>query len=565
MKSKSNITGSFVWSLVFIALVSYAALLSGTVASAQAVSFGPATNFPVGSVHPGSVAIGDLNGDGKPDLATANIFGDNVSILLGTGTGGFGAATIFPVGAHPTGVAIADLNGDGKPDLAVANRHGGGVSILLGTGTGVFGAATNFPAGIRPISVAIGDLNGDGKPDLATANSGFVDDVSVLPGDGTGAFGAATNFVAGASPSFVAIGDLNGDGKPDLAVTNAYHTSNNVSILLGTGTGAFGAATNFGVGTGPQSVAIADLNGDGKPDLAVANEVSHNVSILLGTGTGAFGAAKNLEVGGIALSVAIADLNGDRKPDLAVAGGKPAVSILLGTGTGIFGAATDFAAPGSSSVAIGDLNRDGKPDLAMTNNQGNSVSVLLNNTVRDTTPPETTITSAVDGNGAAVAGGGSTLSGSITITFGGTDAIGVVGFQCRLDGAAYASCTSPAGYPVLSLGNHTFQVRALDAAGNSDPSPASFNWAVVTPAQAIRDLINTINNMGLARGLATSLTAPLSNINTNNKAAACGKLNAFIDQVNSKIPPLTVVQATQLLREAKAIKAGLGCQEIDGS
>lgn len=366
--------------------ISLAALLPAAVSFATTpVSFSPATSFLVEGTHPASVAIADLNGDGKPDLAAANVFSDNVSILLGTGTGTFGAATTFAVGPHPTSVAIADLNGDGKPDLAVANFHGGSVSILLGTGTGAFGAATNFPAGGNPFSVAIGDLNGDGKPDLAVTLVNVLDAVSVLLGTGTGGFGAATIFVAGGTPESVAIGDLNGDGKPDLAVANFY--TNNVSVLLNTtppagATPSFSAA-NFAGGTGPISVAIADLNGDSKPDLAVANHVSSNVSILLGTGTGAFGAATNFAVAWIPLSVAIADLNGDGQPDLAVSTNN-GVSILLGTGAGAFGAATDFAVgTGLGSVAIADLNGDGKPDLAATHNSGNAVLILLNTTVFD--------------------------------------------------------------------------------------------------------------------------------------------------------------------------------------
>ena len=149
----------------------------------------------------------------------------------------------------------------------------------------------------------------------------------------------------------------------------------------------------------------------------------------------------------------------------------------------------------------------------------------------------------------------------MTFTFVGTDAVGVVGFQCSRDGSAYAACSSPLGYSALATGSHTFQVRALDAAGNVDSTPASFTWTVITSAQAIENLITTINNMGLPGGVATSLTAPLNNINTNNKAAACAKLNAFINQVNTKLQngQLTSAQGSQLLQAANAIKASLGC------
>jgi len=179
----------------------------------------------------------------------------------------------------------------------------------------------------------------------------------------------------------------------------------------------------------------------------------------------------------------------------------------------------------------------------------------------DTVPPQTTITSAVNGNGAAVFNGGSTLSNSITFTFGGTDNVGVVGFKCSRDGALYTPCSNPLGYAALSTGIHIFNVRAIDAAGNVDPSPASFTWSVVNPAQAIQDLITAIGDMGLPFWVENSLSATLNNINPNNKPAACGKMNAFIDKVNVNVlnGQLTPAQASQLLQAANAIRASLGC------
>ncbi|MSQ35343.1 MAG: VCBS repeat-containing protein, partial [Dehalococcoidia bacterium] len=148
--------------------VSLAVLLPVAVSSAQTVSFGTATNFASGT-EPLSVAIGDLNGDGKPDLATANASG-GVSVLLGTGTGSFAAATSFAVALPPYAdpalhsIAISDLNGDSKPDLVALHYGLPHVSVLLGTGTGAFGAATNFAGARDQYGMAIGDLNGDGKP-----------------------------------------------------------------------------------------------------------------------------------------------------------------------------------------------------------------------------------------------------------------------------------------------------------------------------------------------------------------------------------------------------------------
>ncbi|MBD2119009.1 beta strand repeat-containing protein, partial [Microcystis wesenbergii] len=141
-------------------------------------SFGPATNFTLGS-RLDSVTVGDFNGDGKSDLAVANVDGGNVSVLLGTGTGSFGTATNFTVGVGLRSVTVGDFNGDGKSDLAVANTFGYNVSVLLGTGTGSFGTATNFTVGSGPRSVTVGDFNGDGKSDLAVANR-LGNNVSIL-------------------------------------------------------------------------------------------------------------------------------------------------------------------------------------------------------------------------------------------------------------------------------------------------------------------------------------------------------------------------------------------------
>lgn len=188
--------------------------------------------------------------------------------------------------------------------------------------------------------------------------------------------------------------------------------------------------------------------------------------------------------------------------------------------------------------------------------------------VRDTTPPETLIASAIDGNGTAVASGGSTLSRSMTFAFAGTDAVGVVGFQCSLGAAGFAPCSSPIGYSALAAGGQVFRVRTLDAAGHVDPSPASVTWTVVTPAQAAQNLMATISGMGLPRGVTTTLSVPLglvaallSDRNPRNDVAACGLLNAFVHLVNAKVRngQLTATQAGQLLPAANAVKASLGC------
>ncbi|MCR4322427.1 MAG: FG-GAP-like repeat-containing protein, partial [Candidatus Brocadiaceae bacterium] len=371
-------------------------------------SFTPKTDFTTGNL-PRSVSIGDLNGDGKQDLAVANSGTDNVSILLNTTTQGasiptFTAKTDFTAGSSPISVSIGDFNGDGKPDLAVANYNSSTVSVFFnttasGAATPSFTAKTDFTTGNLPISVSIGDFNGDGKPDLALANQGS-NTVSVLlnttaSGASTPSFTAKTDFSTGSGPVSVSIGDLNGDGKPDLALAN--QGSDTVSVLLNTtASGAsipsFTVKTDFSTGSGPLSVSIGDFNGDGKPDLAVANQGSSTVSVLLnttasGASTPSFTAKTDFTTGNFPMSVSIGDFNGDGKPDLAVTNGGPnTVSVLLnttasGASTPSFTVKTDFSTGNNpTSVSIGDFNGDGKPDLAVTNVNSNTVSVLLNTT-----------------------------------------------------------------------------------------------------------------------------------------------------------------------------------------
>jgi hypothetical protein len=237
-------------------------------------------DFGVG-VDPESITVGDFNGDGHQDLATANRFPSTVSILLGRGDGTFLAAQDVGVGAVPHSITVGDFNGDGHQDLATANLSNT-VSILLGRGDGTFQAAQDFGVGSLPFSVIVGDFNGDGHQDVATANAGSSNvpsnTVSILLGRGDGTFQAVQDFEVGTQPVSIIVGDFNGDGHQDLATTNGVLT---VSILLGVGDSTFQAAQDFGVGTLPQSITVGDFNGDGQQDLATANTAADTVSILI--------------------------------------------------------------------------------------------------------------------------------------------------------------------------------------------------------------------------------------------------------------------------------------------
>jgi hypothetical protein len=187
-------------------------------------------------------------------------------------------------GSFPASVAVSDFNGDDDPDLAVANRFSSNVSVLLGGAAGSFTGPTSFATGFFSNSVAVGNFNADQDPDLAVANA-FDGTVSVLLGGPGGGFTGPTAVLSGsqvlAGPSSVAVGDFNLDGDPDLAVAN--RNWNRVTVLLGGPGGSFGSPNNFPTGTLPALVAVADFNADGKPDLTTAHPTTNNVAVLLNT------------------------------------------------------------------------------------------------------------------------------------------------------------------------------------------------------------------------------------------------------------------------------------------
>jgi hypothetical protein len=402
-------------------------------------------SYSSGGYAGASIAVADVNGDGKLDIlvtnqcaSSSNCTNGTVGVLLGNGDGTFQQAVTYGSGGYVgASIVVLDVNGDGKPDLLVANvcasignctNSGigdGSVGVLLGNGDGTFQTAVSYSSGGQSsLSVAAGDVNGDGKPDLLVTNlcagtsycgNGIVRDgsVGVLLGNGDGTFQAAESYDSGGYESYsLAVGDVNGDGKPDLLVADVCASSSNcangvVKVMLGKGDGTFQAAGTYGSGGYEAgSIAVADVNGDGNPDLVLANFcadsnncVSGVVSVMLGNGDGTFQAAVTYGSGGWgAYSVAVADVNGDGKPDLLVTNDCAddsgnctigTVGVLLGNGDGTFRAAVSYGSAGSgfSSIAVGDVNRDGKPDLLVANQcgsssncaNGGSVGVLLGN------------------------------------------------------------------------------------------------------------------------------------------------------------------------------------------
>jgi hypothetical protein len=387
-----------------------------------------AAAFYRAGLYPCGVAVGDFNGDGRPDLAVANsqrhqvnvllgkddgTFGDPVAVdagqwsasfvatadldrdgkldlvvldqgryvrvLLGNGDGTFKPPAQYAVAAGPEVVAVGDLNGDGIPDLAVATGSGQ-VSILLGGGDGTFRDTLSIPVATTCSCMALADLNGDGKYDLAVGDPRSAN-IKILLGNGDGTFREAGTAEATPAIKQVIWGDFNGDGKLDL-VTVSNDEPGRVCVLLGNGDGTFRPVIPCTAGAGSWSVTAGDFNGDGNLDLAVANVTSNTVTLLLGRGDGHFDAGPELSVGRGPCFLTAADFNGDGATDLVVANrNSNDVAILLARpkrDLASFGPA-DLFRPSKDprAVATVDLNRDGIPDAVVANYGGNSVSVLL--------------------------------------------------------------------------------------------------------------------------------------------------------------------------------------------
>ncbi len=341
------------------------------------LSYAAATS-PTTGAGPSSVAIADLNGDGKPDLVVSNGNVGSLTLLYGNGDGTFTPANAtLPTGAGPAAVVTADFNADGKIDVAVVNRASNSVTVLLNNGDGVFTPAPLSPqTGANPTCMVTGDFNGDGKLDLAVLNASS-SSVTILLGDGDGTFTPSSlSPQTGSNPEAIIVGDFNGDGISDFAVANGGN--NNVSILLGNGDGTFSQGPDVPVGSDPQALSSGDFNHDGIPDLAVLNYYDSTVTILLGKGDGTFTASTvSLSITFEPISLLLADLNGDGTPDLAVSffnSGK--ILTLLGNGDGTFTAGPTITAGNPTFMAAADLNGDGIPDLAVTDNQTNTLTIL---------------------------------------------------------------------------------------------------------------------------------------------------------------------------------------------
>jgi len=456
-----------------------------------------------------SVAIADVNGDGKPDLLVANVNG-SVAVLLGNGDGTFQSAVTYGSGGAADSVVVADVNGDGKPDVLVGNS-GGSLGVLLGNGDGTFQPALVFGFYLAAInSIAVADLNGDGKLDVVglsvcggTHCEGVV---GVLRGIGDGTFHLTGGpyfggYDSGGEYGFsLAVADVNGDGKPDVAVANQCTSGGCsqghgvVGVLLGNGSLTLQPVVDYSSGNHTLDVAIADVNGDGKPDL-LETDLGSGVGVLLGNGDGTFQQRVGYDTGGYTSKfLVVADINGDGKLDL-VTENEPSfppgtVAVLLGNGDGTFQPAVIQAEYDPRSLAVADLNGDGRLDLVVGTSDGNGtplVGVMLHVGVVPTkTKVVASLNPSVFGQAvkftATVSSGSGTPPGTVIFYDGST----------TLGSATLVSGHGSISTSVLQAGSHSitavYQGSLKFNSNVSTPLPQ-----VVNPATTITSLASSLN------------------------------------------------------------------------
>lgn len=376
-------------------------------------SFAPRTDFSIAG-NAMYLTLADINGDGKPDIIIANSTTSNVSVMInrtvtGSMTPDFTTIVDFTTGGKPVSVLVKDFNMDGKPDIAAGDQDSAVCIFINNTITGdttaAFSTNYDFDGGLAVFFAATADFNGDGKPDIVSVDGNDTACVFInttAPGASVPSFTTRTDFQTLDQSDGVSTGDLNLDGKPDFAVANFDTMSVFLNTTtLGSSTPGFSSRFDFPVEDGsPAAVIIADMNCDGKPDVITSNIQNNTLSVFInttspGSPVPVFLSRKDFSTLLVPQNLAIADVNGDGKPDmLAANAGSDSISVFINrTGVGIEPASftnNDFSMQSGSapiSVISQDFNGDGKPDLASGDYNNKVVSVFVNTTTPGSTTP----------------------------------------------------------------------------------------------------------------------------------------------------------------------------------
>ena len=400
-------------------------------------TFLAAGDFSTGN-YPVSVAVSDLNQDGRPDLITANALSNNISILQNNCSGGnfsFGLHTDWNAGKGPRSIAVGDLNGDGKPDIVVANFNNGDsgtVSVFRNTsqnGIISFDTASNIQTGNATLDVAIADINGDGRPDIiaTSGNSGIF---SILKntsiGSGILTFAPKLDYFSFNHPDHVTIADMDNDGKPDIIISE--FSNYEVDVYRNTSSGeviSLAPPIAYPVGQNPGFLSTGDLDGDGKLDLAVENYGAGSISFYKNTSVpGSISLANRVDSPSTASSLTFTDLNGDGKPDISTGNGLSGyISVIQNNSTGsqiALSPVINFKTGNFDTFGnVGDLNGDGRPDLIAVNVLSNTVTVLRNNIG---SPSISSISDTLGFKGKTIVITGKNFTGTTSVGFGGVPA-----------------------------------------------------------------------------------------------------------------------------------------------
>jgi alpha-tubulin suppressor-like RCC1 family protein/6-phosphogluconolactonase (cycloisomerase 2 family) len=516
----------------------------------------PAIVFPVSSVSNltsnvvnNTIAVSDLDGDGKPDVVVANYNENTVSVLRNAATTGtisntsFGPKINFATNSRPIRVAIGDIDGDGKPDLLVTNQSSNNISIFRNTSSGIgnisFDTKIDIATGSNPNGITISDLDGDGKPDLAVICS-ISNILSIFRntsnGIGTISFDSSIDFPLSSSAVSITNGDMDGDGKPDLAVVIGA-VSYKLSVFRNSSTGAgmisFDPKVDFNTNTSiPFFIAIGDLDGDGKPELAISNSTSASVFRNTSTGAGNISYAPKIDFATAASggrSLAIGDLDGDGKPDLVVSSIVSSVnsSIFRNSSTGIgdinFTPSNFVTIKQPYAVAIADIDGDNKPDLVTANINGTgtiATGITSETTVsvlRNSDPPNPSITSFSPSSGCA---------NSTTVVITGTNFTGATAVS--IGGTAVNSFTVNSSTQITAtVGNGTSGTIAITTPSGTGTSNETFTINNCPPT------ITSFSSTSAKPGDVVTLTGSNFNTIAGNNVVFFGATRAIVTTASS--------------------------------